>query len=434
MATFKAIPGKWAFYSGGTDAPFDAPRANLSLVHAHSDFDYIQFSSKEPTIDTNVSVPAVNNDLRRTVNIGLHGKNGIPFVFGRVLLGSDWVPLSGSTPVFSRPDRGNTINFNLGVSETGISILETRSFPDFSGSLPGGTTRRVQIWVSDNIVDGTLPSLPDTEMQPGLFTAGRLDSRKFYLRRNPGASLRVSAGRTWTMSPTSSANNTSQPWQAYRYDAGPPSTPINFISTTVAGTTVTSNNTPVVDPVNFACVIGGDVDPGGQVSALEINPGETYARVIGDDGTVVLDTREEIFHVLSRIDGQITRPSLEWGGGVSGTSEGRNATISLGSVDPACTGILGLARITYSTGYSLLPSDYWFVVGGSIVTVMKNFQSLNGTWAMFMSSIAMLSFSLNNGTVEFQESIRLKDDRFAGPLDSLAGFTVTYRLFCGTFT
>lgn len=432
MATFKAIPGKWAFYSGGTDAPFDDPSANLSLVHAHSDFDYIQFSSKEPTIDTTVSVPAVLTDLNRVVDLGAHGKAGIPFVFGRVLVGGVWIPLAGSTPVFSLPQFGDTINFNLAVTDTEVAILETRSYPDFSNSLPGGTTRQVQVWVSDNIVDGTLPPLPDTEMQPGLFTAGRLDSRKFYLRRNPGASLRVSAGRTWTLSPINSPLNTSQPWQAYRYDAGTPSTPINFTSTTVSGNTETDNNPPTVDPVNSACVIGGDVDPGGQVSALEIDPGADYARVIGDDGTVVLDTREEIFHVLSKLQGEVTRPSLTWGSGTSSTS--RSATINLGSVDDACTGILGLAQITYSTGYSLVPSGYWLCIGGSIVTVMKGFQSLNGTFADFVSSLAMLSFNLSAGQVSLEESIRLKDDRFAGPLDSLASFTITYRLFCGTFT
>lgn len=433
MATFKATPGRWALYSGSSDAPFDDPRANLSAVHAHSDFDYIQFSSKAPTIDTDVFVPAVNNDLSRTVNIGAHGKSGIPFVFGRVLVGESWVPLAGSTPIFSRSDLGSTINFNLAVSDTDVAILETRNYPDSSGSLPGGTTRRVQIWVSDNIVDGTLPSLPDTEMQPGLFTAGRLDSRKFYLRRNAGASLRVSAGRTWTLSPFNSPNNTSQPWQAYRYDAGTPSTPINFTSTTVSGTTVTDNSPPTVSPVNSTCVIGGDVDPGGQVAVLEIDPGTNYARVVGSDGTVVLDSREEIFHILSKLEGSITRSSLQWGGG-SGNSTSRSATINLGTVDPACTGILGLARITYSTGYSHVPSGYWLCVGGTIVTVMKTFQSLNGTWAQFTSSVAMLGFNLNAGQVDFEESIRLKDDRFAGFLDSLAGFTVTYRLFCGTFS
>lgn len=434
MAVFRATPGKWALYSGTDDAPFDNPRANLARVHAHSEFDYIQFSSKEPTIDTTVSIPAVNNDLRRTIPLGSHGKSGIPFIFGRVKVGDNWIPLNGSTPVFSLPQFGDTINFNLGVSAEGVSILETRSYPDFSASLPGGTTRQVQIWVSDNIVDGTIPSLPDIEMQPGLFTAGRLDSRKFYLRRKDGAPLRISAGRTWTLSPFSSPLNQSQPWQAYRYDAGPPSTPINFTSVTVSNITVTDNNPPIVNPVNSHCMIGGDVDPEGQKSAFEIAPGAGFARVVGDDGTVVLDTREEIFHILSKVEGQVSRPALRWGGGESGASTSREATIALGEVDPACTGILGLVRIQYSTGYSMLPSDYWFVVGGTIVTIHKGFQSVNGTWATFVSSLAMLSFVLNDGQVELQESIRLKDNRFAGFLDELAPFTITYRLFCGTFT
>lgn len=433
MAIFRATPGKWALYSGTDDAPFDNPRANLARVHAHSEFDYIQFSSKDPTIDTTVSIPAVNNNLRRTIPLGSHGKSGIPFIFGRVKVGNNWIPLNGSTPVFSLPQFGDTINFNLGVSAEGVSILETRSYPDFSSSLPGGTTRQVQIWVSDNIVDGTIPSLPDIEMQPGLFTAGRLDSRKFYLRRKDGAPLRISAGRTWTLSPFRSPRNEGEPWQAYRYDAGPPSTPINFTSTTVGGSTKTDNNPPIVNPVNSHCMIGGDVDPLGQKSAFEIEPGAGFARVVGDDGTVVLDTREEIFHILSKIEGQVTRPGLEWGNGWDTIAQ-REATIQLGAVDPACTGILGLVRITYSTGYSMLPSDYWFVVGGTIVTIHKGWQSGSGSWELFVSSLAMLSFVLNNGQVELRESICLGDYRMAVGLNELAPFTITYRLFCGTFT
>jgi hypothetical protein len=433
MTVFKCIPGKWALYDGNDDLPFDNPRAYLSRVHAHSDFDYIQFSSKTPTIDTSIFIPPVNNNMERTIFLGNHGKSGIPFVFGRVNVQGTWIPLNGSTPVFWLPQYGDTINFNLAVSNTGILIHETRSYPDYSSSLPSGRTVRVQVWVSDNIVDGSgvTPS-PYIEMRPNLLVAGRLDSRKYYLRRKEGASLRVSAGRTWTLSTIDTPHNTSKPWQAYRYDAGFPSTPINFTSTTVDGLTRTDNSPPTVNPVNYACMIGGDVDPFGQKAALEIEPGAGYARVVGSDGTVVLDTREEIFHILSKVQGEVSRPRLVFGG--SAGASRRYATIPLGSVDPSCTGILGLARITYSTDVSYLPSGYWYVVGGSLVTIHKTFQSLNGSWSDFLSTLSILSFVLNGSTVELHESTCLKDDYHAGPQDRLAPFTITYRLFCGTFT
>jgi hypothetical protein len=427
MATFKAEPGRWAFYSGATDAPYDDPYTNLSNVHAHSAFDYIQFSSKTPTFDQTISITTEVSSRKRVINIGAHGKAGIPFVFGRVLVGSVWVPLNGSTPVGRNATQGININWHLAVSSTQVAILETRIYPNISNN-----ARRVQIWVSDNIVEGTLPSLPDTVMSPGLFTAGRLDSRKFYLRRKAGASLSVSAGRTWTQAPGSTPANTSSSWQAYRYDGGSSSVPLNFTSTTVGSNTRTDNSPPAVNPISYACMIGGDVDPGGQVSAFELEPANNYARVIGTDGTVVLDTREELFHIISKVNGSVTRPSLDWGGFAS--SDARNATIGLAAVNANCTGVLGLARITYSTGYSDLPSGYWLVVGGTIVTVLKMGQSVGGSWGTYATSIAMLSIVLNGGQAQLQESIRLKDDSLSGPNVKLAGFTVDYRLFCGTFT
>jgi hypothetical protein len=430
MATFKAEPGRWAFYSGASDAPYDDPYTNLASVHAHSAFDYLQFSTKTPTFDVTLSVPAFPSETvrTRTLNIGAHGKSGIPFVFGRVLIGSNWVPLAGTTPIYSS-SLGNLICFHLAVSSTQVAILETRSYPN----LGVNTTRRVQIWVSDNIAEGTLPSLPDTVMAPGLFTAGRIDSRKFYLRRKSGAALTVSAGRTMTQAPGSTAQNNGSSWQAYRYNAGSPSTPINFTQTTVGGQTRTDTTPPAVNPVSYSCMIGGDVAPGGQVSAFELEPGNNYARVIGGDGTVVLDTREEIFHVISKLNGTVTRPSLDWGSFAS--SKGRSATLTLGTVNDNCTAVLGLARVTYSgSSYSDLPSGYWLVVGGTIVTVMKAAQTIDGTWGTYITNLAMLSFVLNGNQVQLQESIRLKDDFLAGPDTDMAGFTLTFRLFCGTFT
>ena len=46
MTVFKADgTGKVALYSGTDDAPFTNPRANISRVHFHSEFDYIAFDN-----------------------------------------------------------------------------------------------------------------------------------------------------------------------------------------------------------------------------------------------------------------------------------------------------------------------------------------------------------------------------------------------------
>jgi hypothetical protein len=433
MATFKADgTGRVAMYSGADDLPFDSPRAYLSRLSYHSEFDYIAFASSSPTFDVTFSITTELEDRSRIITIGAHGKSGIPFVFGRVQMASGlWSPLNGSTRIFAGASQtlNTEINFHLAVSDTHVAILETRSYPNISTA-----ARRVQIWVSENVVDGGPdPSTGDTlEWTPTRFKVPNFDSQLRYLRRKPGASLAISAGRTWTIDPGSTPANTSSPWQAWRYNNGVIPA-MNFTTTNVSGTIRTDNSPPAVNPVMYSCMIGGDADPGGGSSSFEINPGNNYARVIDEDGTVVLDTREEIFHILSKVTGSVTRPILDWGS--SAASDSRSADIDLGNVDPACTGVLGLARVTYSgTDYSDLPSGYWLVVGGTIVTVMKNFQSIDGNWGSFASSLALLSFTLTGGRARLLENIRLKDNFLAGPNRALAGFTLNYRLFCGTFT
>lgn len=167
-------------------------------------------------------------------------------------------------------------------------------------------------------------------------------------------------------------------------------------------------------------------------TGLIIDPGAGYAQVTDVDGSIVLDTRDQIFHVLSRLNGSVSRPSLAYPS-VSQAGANRAANITLGAVDPNSQAILGFARIVYSTGYSQLPSGYWFALGGTLVPHMKAFQNVEGDWGSYPSSIALLSFVLNGGNVILEERIHLKDDRLAN-VAALAAFTITYRLYCGTFT
>lgn len=150
--------GRWALWdnAGNNDAPFTNPRASLPLIHAHSDFDYLQWPSSDPTITTSVSIPVTVASRRRTIDLGAHGKPGIPFVFGQVLLSGSWVPLVGSIPVHRGALviggywAGAVINWTLALSATNIYLAEVRSLPTFNASLPA--SRSVRIWVSNNIM------------------------------------------------------------------------------------------------------------------------------------------------------------------------------------------------------------------------------------------------------------------------------------------
>lgn len=156
MAIFMADgTGRVALYSGSDDAPFTNPRANLSRVHFHTDFDYLAFSSAAPTLVSSIEIPALDNSLSRLIVVGAHGKSGVPFVFGQVLLSGAWVPLLGTVPVHRSTaligglSPSNVVNWTLAVSDTHIAIAESRSYPNFA-ALP--KTLPVRFWVSDNIM------------------------------------------------------------------------------------------------------------------------------------------------------------------------------------------------------------------------------------------------------------------------------------------
>ncbi len=140
-----------AIYEASDDAPFSAPRSNLSRVKFHTDFDYISFNSGAPTINTTVTVNGSDGHYQFTHDIGAHGTAGTPFCFGRVFVSGAWQPLTGTVPViqFVSPGETNLICFNLAVSSTRVYIIETRSF-NSSGAFPS-TALSVQVYVSRQV-------------------------------------------------------------------------------------------------------------------------------------------------------------------------------------------------------------------------------------------------------------------------------------------
>jgi len=157
MSVFKADgTGKWALYSGTDDDPFDDPRGEIARIHATSEFDYLSFPSAEPDVETTVEIVATVSDLGRSIEIGAHGRDGVPFVFGQVLLDGLWVPLLGSVPVHASTASlnghwlGDVIYWTLAVSDTHIYLREGRTSGASWSGLP--VSRDVRFWISHNIM------------------------------------------------------------------------------------------------------------------------------------------------------------------------------------------------------------------------------------------------------------------------------------------
>lgn len=159
MPKFKADgTGRWALYDnpGNNDAAFNNPRANFSLVHAHSDFDYLAFDGTTPDIQVTVTIPQTVSNRFRSITVGPHGRSGVPFVFAQVDTYGGWVPLVGSVPVYVSPHKinrywsGHLVNWTLELSNTHIYLRESRTTPTFS-ALP--IQRTARFWISHNIMD-----------------------------------------------------------------------------------------------------------------------------------------------------------------------------------------------------------------------------------------------------------------------------------------
>lgn len=162
---------------------------------------------------------------------------------------------------------------------------------------------------------------------------------------------------------------------------------------------------------------------------LEIEPG--YVRVTDTNGHVCLDTRRKSFHRLSLVSKTINIPQLDVGTGEA--PNGRTATYSVGSVAAGCTHLLGFCRITYSTGYSMLPSGYWYTVGGTLVPEIMRFRTISGVNTPFISSLQLLTFELVGNTVVLKEEVTLANDYEAGFNIKTAAMTIDCRIYAGRF-
>lgn len=166
---------------------------------------------------------------------------------------------------------------------------------------------------------------------------------------------------------------------------------------------------------------------------MTLNLGADRITITDTDGSLIFDTNDKILHILPGLaSGSRSYAALNWGSGTNPST--RHTDVSLGAVNSNAQVIFGLARITYSSGLSSLPSGAWYTVGGSILHEHKTFQSLSGTYGNFPSSMAALTFYLSGNTLRIKEDVVTCDDSIAGVNDNFAGYTTTYRIYAGAFT
>lgn len=146
MPTFLGTPEKVAIFNGATDAPFDNPLGNLGNLKFHSQLAYLPFLPAR-TITASVSIPA-SVSFRRTINLGLHGQPGVPFIYG--LIGA--IPFVGTVPIhLSVTGNWNPICWTLCVNASNVFIQEQRpSNLSFSGIT---SPRTVTVYVSSKLAE-----------------------------------------------------------------------------------------------------------------------------------------------------------------------------------------------------------------------------------------------------------------------------------------
>jgi len=141
-----------AVYTGDDDAPMAAPRANLGRTKLHTDFNYLPFIPAKKLTATVVAVASITDvargPMRRTINLGPHGMEGVPFIYGFATIGGIIRPMCGTIPVRVAASRGTLVHWTLGVNETNVFISEGRSYPIWTSS----TSALVEVYISKKLV------------------------------------------------------------------------------------------------------------------------------------------------------------------------------------------------------------------------------------------------------------------------------------------
>ena len=157
---FQCKAGKVAVWDGGTDdAPFNNPRGNIARVKFHSDLSYPKIISVR---SVSITLPAMqqNANIAQSYVLFAHGRPGIPFITGRMILQSQKVPFVGSVPVAVRASTNQNPGFarwlTLGADATNVIVYEQSraasvpSAPSFT--IFPAVTIPIVVYVTDEIL------------------------------------------------------------------------------------------------------------------------------------------------------------------------------------------------------------------------------------------------------------------------------------------
>ena len=151
---------------------------------------------------------------------------------------------------------------------------------------------------------------------------------------------------------------------------------------------------------------------------------------ITEGSRTVFDTDDKLFHVISTLNGTVG-PYFYSGG--DNVSLGVDDSITLGSVNPVCTQVIGAIKFTlnnYAAGFAF---DRWqMMMGGTAVWVMDGepgFSDRLGSNFGCAQYVAY-SFTTSGGTVRLNRRVHLAGIPFQFIVRPHA---ITYKLRCGVW-
>lgn len=145
---FQCKAGKVAVWDGGTDdAPFTNPRGNIARVKFHSDLQYPKIISVR-TVNITLPAMAANENRSNVYTLFAHGRGGVPFIAGRLMVQSQKIPFAGSVPVAL--SNGFARWLTLGADATNVVVHEqSRAFFQLGYS---AITIPIVVYVTDEIL------------------------------------------------------------------------------------------------------------------------------------------------------------------------------------------------------------------------------------------------------------------------------------------
>lgn len=156
---------------------------------------------------------------------------------------------------------------------------------------------------------------------------------------------------------------------------------------------------------------------------------------ITDGSTTVFDSDQELLHLVSDpLSGTVTRPSIVWG--TIETPTQRNADIQIGTLPAISRDIVGLVKFAFASGDTIIPSNAWFVAGGSFLLIHQRALDVDGNYLIWPSSMMAVTIYKDETELRLKEAIDLSDDYFGYPYGSatLSSYTVTYKIFPATYS